>query len=75
MGHERESMVSRSAAVKDVLAVRGAVFDWRKSTMTSIMDRLSGSVLADSVTTPIDVPAHDYATIDGSHSTRPTSTH
>lgn len=65
MTHEHESMVSRRAAVEDVMAAREDALDGREAETVGLTDGLTGRVLAEPVTAPVDVPAHDHATMDG----------
>jgi len=64
MTHSHEDMLWRDAAVDHVLGHRetmlGAV-----ETETVPLDRIGGRILAESIVSERDVPAHDHATMDG----------
>ncbi|ADB62780.1 molybdenum cofactor synthesis domain protein (plasmid) [Haloterrigena turkmenica DSM 5511] len=65
MGHDHESMLSRSEAVGEVLDVLDRVLSNRGTRELSVGDGVAGRFLAESITAPRDVPAHDHATMDG----------
>ncbi|HET7324956.1 MAG TPA: molybdopterin molybdotransferase MoeA [Halococcus sp.] len=56
--------VARAGAVERLLARRTEALSAR-STESVPLDSLAGRTLAESVTSPRDVPPHDYATMDG----------
>ncbi|MCY4729992.1 molybdopterin molybdotransferase MoeA [Natronomonas gomsonensis] len=64
MGHEHEDMVWRSAAVETVLKLRRSALTRTESEPVGIGD-ISGRVLATSIVAEQDIPATDYATMDG----------
>ncbi|MFB6224543.1 MAG: molybdopterin molybdotransferase MoeA [Haloarcula sp.] len=65
MTHEHDSLVSRSEAVTAVLDVRSVASPRREQTSLDVTDRITGRELAEPITAPSDVPAHDHATMDG----------
>jgi len=65
MGHDHESMLTRSDAAAEVLDLLDDVLSDRETTEQHIEDGAAGRLLAETVTASRDVPAHDHATMDG----------
>jgi len=65
MAHDHESMLSRSEAVREVLDILDRALSNRETRELNVEDGIAGRFLAESITAPRDVPAHDHATMDG----------
>jgi molybdopterin molybdotransferase len=65
MGHDHGSMLRRSDAAAEVLDVLDDVLSDRETVELSIEDGVAGRLLAETITAPSAVPAHDHATMDG----------
>jgi molybdopterin molybdotransferase len=64
MAHDHDDMVWRGDAVETVLGMRESALAGQPTESVGI-DGLSGRVLAERVLAEQDVPAHDFATMDG----------
>jgi len=56
---------SRSEAVREVLDILDRALSNRETRELNVEDGIAGRFLAESITAPRDVPAHDHATMDG----------
>lgn len=65
MGHDHESMLGREGAVAEVLDVLDQALESCKTVEWDIEDGVASRLLAESVTAPRDIPAHDHASMDG----------
>ncbi|WP_323192303.1 molybdopterin molybdotransferase MoeA [Halostella sp. PRR32] len=65
MSHDHESMLWRADAVEEVTDLLERELSTRGTVEMSIEDGAAGRTLAEPVTAPRDVPAHDHATMDG----------